>query len=204
MQTLEAPSTVSGPPARRRGRPRDLEADKRILASATELILECGFDDMTIDEVASRASVGKATVYRRWARKEDLALAAMAELYDQEFYQPDTGTLHGDLLEVYAAIVTFTNSEAGKAYVRTAVTESMRDQRIRALYRAAQDRASTHTYQMFARALDRGEIRAGLNLRWAVDWIGALVVSYLVVDREMPSADEVESMIDFVLRGVGA
>lgn len=51
------------PPARRkRGRPRDPQADVRILGAACTLILERGFDTMTVDDVASMAGVGKATV----------------------------------------------------------------------------------------------------------------------------------------------
>ncbi len=174
------------------------------MAAATELILECGFDDMTIDEVANRANVGKATVYRRWARKEDLAYAAMTALYDQEFHQPDTGALRGDLFEFYSAVISFANSETGMAYMRTAVSESMRDERIQTLYRVAQDRTSAHTYQMFSRARERGEIREGVNPRWAVEWLTALFSYYVVTGRAMPTPDDVESMLDFVLFGVEA
>ena len=81
----------------KRGRPRDPDADGRILAAASALILLRGFDSMTVDEVASTAGVGKATVYRRWSRKEDLAVAAMERLYRDEMPPPDTGSIRGDL-----------------------------------------------------------------------------------------------------------
>ena len=89
---------VLGDVRRKRGRPRDPEADGRILAAASSLILLRGFDSMTVDEVATNAGVGKATVYRRWARKEDLAVAAMEQLYRDEMPSPDTGSIRGDLL----------------------------------------------------------------------------------------------------------
>ena len=75
-----AMSSSPVPEVRKRGRPRDPEADGRILAAASALILVRGFDSMTVDEVASTAGVGKATVYRRWARKEDLAVAARTRI----------------------------------------------------------------------------------------------------------------------------
>ena len=69
-----APDTGRAPAApevrRKRGRPRDPEADGRILAAASSLILMRGFESMTVDEVASNAGVGKATVYRCWPTKE--------------------------------------------------------------------------------------------------------------------------------------
>ena len=109
--------TPSVPAVRRkRGRPRDPEADGRILAAASALILLRGFDAMTVDEVASNAGVGKATVYRRWARKEDLALAAMEQLYRDEMPVPDTGSLRQDLTEAFRSTLLFANSPAAAAY----------------------------------------------------------------------------------------
>ena len=51
----------------RRGRPRDPEAEPRIRSSALDLLLERGFDKMTVDDVAEAAGVGKATIYRRFS-----------------------------------------------------------------------------------------------------------------------------------------
>ena len=106
-----APEPV--PVRRKRGRPRDPEADGRILDAAAALILVHGFDNMTVDDVASRAHVGKATVYRRWAKKEDLAVAAMGQLYDAQMPTPDTGSIEGDLREAFARVLAFANSEQG-------------------------------------------------------------------------------------------
>ena len=138
--------TAAGEPAtqevrRKRGRPRDPEADGRILAAASSLILLRGFESMTVDEVASNAGVGKATVYRRWARKEDLAVAAMQQLYQDEMPAPDTGSIREDLQTLYSSVLTFVNSPAGLDYVRTTIKESMRDDRIATLYREASHRA---------------------------------------------------------------
>ena len=134
-----APEQV--PVRRKRGRPRDPEADGRILDAAAALILAHGFDNMTVDDVAARAHVGKATVYRRWAKKEDLAVAAMGQLYDAQMPTPDTGSIEGDLREAFAQVLAFANSEQGSSYIRTCIAESVRDPRIAALYRAANNRA---------------------------------------------------------------
>ena len=56
---------------------------------------------MTVDDVAEAAGVGKATIYRRWASKELLANDAMAELFDIEIPDADTGSIAGDLRQVY-------------------------------------------------------------------------------------------------------
>jgi len=189
---------------RKRGRPRDPEADGRILAAASALILLRGFDSMTVDEVASNAGVGKATVYRRWSRKEDLAVAAMEQLYRDEMPPPDTGSIRGDLRAMYGAALTFVNSPAGTEYVRTTIKESMRDDRIAALYREASERAERTAVAVFERAIERGEVRADIPMLATVQLLGSLVAMRAVTGNPMPAVDELDQLVDLVLRGVAA
>ena len=200
-----AVSTSPVPEVRRkRGRPRDPAADGRILAAASSLILLRGFDNMTVDEVASSAGVGKATVYRRWARKEDLAVAAMEQLYRDEMPTPDTGSIRDDLKAMYAAVIAFANSPAGIDYVRTTIKESMRDERIATLYRDASERAEQSTVAVFERAIERGEVRADIPMTAAVQLIGSLVTLRAITGQQMPGLDEVDTLIEFVLNGISA
>jgi AcrR family transcriptional regulator len=187
---------------RKRGRPRDPEADARILAAASSLILLRGYESMTVDEVASSAGVGKATVYRRWSRKEDLAVAAMEQLYRDEMPAPDTGSIRGDLRAMYSSVLTFVNSPAGTDYVRTTIKESMRDERIATLYREANDRAEQSAYTVFRRGIDRGEVRPDINLEAAVQFIGSLVAMRAVNGHPMPALDELDELVEFVLQGI--
>jgi AcrR family transcriptional regulator len=187
---------------RKRGRPRDPQADGRILAAASALILVRGFDSMTVDEVASTAGVGKATVYRRWARKEDLAVAAMEQLYRDEMPPPDTGSIRGDLQAMFTSVLTFVNSPAGTDYIRTTIKESMRDERIAALYREANDRAEQSTVAVFERAISRGEVRPDTPMTAAVQLLGAMVCMRAITGQDMPAVAEVDQMVDFVLNGI--
>ena len=81
-----------------RGRPRTSEADRAILTAAVELLAERGLAAMSIEEVAARAGVGKATIYRRWPSKGLLALDAFVAVFREQQPLPDTGTLRGDLI----------------------------------------------------------------------------------------------------------
>jgi AcrR family transcriptional regulator len=200
-----APATDGAPQVRRkRGRPRDPGADGRILAAASALILMRGFESMTVDEVASSAGVGKATVYRRWARKEDLAVAAMEQLYRDEMPSPDTGTIRGDLESMFASVLGFVNSPAGIDYVRTTIKESMRDDRIATLYREASVRAAASAALVFERAIERGELRGDIPVRSAVDFLGGLVAIRVITGEHLPGLDELDGLVDFVLHGVSA
>jgi AcrR family transcriptional regulator len=189
---------------RKRGRPRDPEADGRILAAASSLILLRGFDSMTVDEVATSAGVGKATVYRRWARKEDLAVAAMEQLYRDEMPTPDTGSLRGDLREMYAALLAFANSPAGSDYIRTTIKESMRDERVATLYREASNRAEQNVVGVFERAIARGEARSDIPMAEVIQLMTGVVTTRAITGAEMPGLDHVDSLVEFVVRGIGA
>ena len=187
---------------RKRGRPRDPAADGRILAAASALILLRGFDSMTVDEVASNAGVGKATVYRRWARKEDLAVAAMEQLYRDEMPTPDTGSIRGDLREMYASVLAFANSPTGVDYVRTTIKEAMRDDRIAALHREASERAERNAAAVFERAIARGEVRPDIPMRTAIHLVGSMVAVRVITGQEMPTMEQLDELVEFALHGI--
>lgn len=62
-----------------RGRPRSVEARKSALDSAFALFEERGFPGVTMDAVASRAKIGKPTLYRYWPNAHALVMAAVLE-----------------------------------------------------------------------------------------------------------------------------
>ena len=89
-------ATGRGDGSSRRGRPRSADVDAAVLASTLELAGEVGINGMSMDVLAERAGVSKATIYRRWTSKEQLVLdalrSAMGPLDDV-----DTGSVHQDL-----------------------------------------------------------------------------------------------------------
>src|SRR5262245_34265059 len=84
----------------RRGHPRDARCDHAILQATLDLLVEAGAANLSIDGVAARAGVGKATIYRRWSSKEALVLETLSS--DATTIEiPDTGSLRGDLVAYY-------------------------------------------------------------------------------------------------------
>ena len=63
---LASGDRTARPGVRRRGRPRSALAERAILAAALDLIAERGPEGLGIEQVAAKAGVGKATIYRRW------------------------------------------------------------------------------------------------------------------------------------------
>ena len=63
-------------------RQRSEEVDEAIVASSLAVIADRGIEGFSVEEVASRASVGKATIYRRYADRSELINAALSTLND--------------------------------------------------------------------------------------------------------------------------
>jgi AcrR family transcriptional regulator len=96
-------------PTRRRRRGPQLEA--ALLDAAWEELAEVGYARLTMESVAARAQTGIAVLYRRWANKDELVLAAIenyGRVHPVEL--PDTGTLRGDLI---AVLTSFSKARAG-------------------------------------------------------------------------------------------
>jgi len=70
-------SADTEPPPRTAGRPRDQTIEQRVLPAVCELLLETGYDDLSVRGVAARAGVGRASIQRRWATKPELVLHAV-------------------------------------------------------------------------------------------------------------------------------
>lgn len=90
-------------PKQAAGRPRDRHVDHAIAAATRELLAERGYAKLTVDAVASRAGVGKAAIYRRFATKQEMIFAATVHDMDEP-PPPDSGSLQGDLAAVCRTI----------------------------------------------------------------------------------------------------
>ena len=103
-----APAAGGPPPAapvqaRRPGRPRSEHAEQAILSAALDLFAECGPEALGIEQVAARAGVGKATIYRRWRGKEDMLLDALGGLRTQ-LPVPQGRSVRADLIALLDAV----------------------------------------------------------------------------------------------------
>jgi len=104
VQASSQPAAEALPPvARRPGRPRSEQAEKAILAAALDLFAECGPDSLCIEQVAAKAGVGKATIYRRWPGKEDMLVDAIGTVATQ-LPEPQGKSVRADLTALLSAI----------------------------------------------------------------------------------------------------
>src|SRR6266851_5959752 len=96
---MEDRGSLTGEPERsRRGRPRDPAVDEAVLTAAVDLLAEVGYARLTMDQVAARAGVGKASVYLRWPNKVALVAQAIQQRSAVVPEIPDNGSVREDML----------------------------------------------------------------------------------------------------------
>ena len=154
--------TPDAAPRPRVGRPVDRSGDAAILAAALDLVAERDYERMTLDEVAARTGRAKTTIYRRWATKEDLVLAALraAGPPPEAALLPDTGSLRGDLLAVVDS--PWLGGSARRLAVFAGLAPALRGSaRMAAAIRAEVTDPYADAYRrILRRAVDRGEVSA--------------------------------------------
>ena len=91
-----SPRPPGSPVTPARGRPRSAESTEAILDTAADLLDEVGYERLTMQDVAERAGVSMATIYRRWPTKSTLFVDAVQRL-DPLVGLPDTGNPQADL-----------------------------------------------------------------------------------------------------------
>ncbi|MQA96496.1 MAG: TetR family transcriptional regulator [Streptosporangiales bacterium] len=141
---------------RRRGE----ELEKAILQATLDELAETGFAGMTIERIAERARTGKASVYRRWPSRYELAMAAIYRIAPDPASPPDTGTLRGDLLALLRATAAMLSGPGGEA-MRGLVGDVLRDEKRMARIReVSQGSGRRAVEEVTRRAVARGEIDA--------------------------------------------
>ena len=98
--------------------------DVAICDATLALLLEVGYDRMSMDAIAARAHASKATIYRRWPGKQELVLDAVKTRGVGLTVAEDTGSLRGDLVATYRSAVH--GSAADDADLIAGVLRAMR------------------------------------------------------------------------------
>lgn len=163
------------------GRPRSEEAHTAILDASIALIREVGYDAVTMDGIAARAGVGKATVYRRWKSREALVVEAIGRIV-AAVPDPDTGSTRGDLLVLMRATLRMYADPATAALLSGLVAAMARSEPIAAAVRtgfAGMRRAALR--RALERGIARGDLRADVDRELALDLLsGPMLYRYLI------------------------
>jgi AcrR family transcriptional regulator len=198
-------STAAGPDtrARRPGRPRSTQADEAILEAAVEIFAEVGLEGLTVEGVAARAGVGKATIYRRYPGKMELVVAAVRCFTQPRLAPPDTGTTCGDLAAlVDGLIVMLTTTPLGRA-LPTLVAARTRVPELDHTYTDIVAEKRARSAVVIRRGIDRGDLRADVDPEIVIDcYVSPIFYRFLVTGAPLDETFAT-GIVDATLRAFG-
>jgi AcrR family transcriptional regulator len=183
------------------GRPRDERAGRAILSATRELMAENGVHDLRVDDVASRAGVGKATIYRRYRSKDELVTAAVAGLVS-EIRVPDTGRTRADLLALMRGAVAVYRGSVEAAVMPSLVDAISRNPELaRRVREEFLVRRRAALRPVLERGIERGDLRDDTDLELALDVLGGPLFYRLLITGGPIDEQLAEGVVELILRG---
>ncbi|MEV4009980.1 TetR/AcrR family transcriptional regulator [Nonomuraea angiospora] len=190
--------------ARPAGRPRSEKAEKAIIEATLDLIGEgMGVSDLSIEAIASRAGVGKTTIYRRWSNKEDLVVDALATL--KAPVPSLTGTsVRDDLISLLDAMRSESGVARNRCVMKIAMSEADRYPQLmeRFVKRAIEPRRQAMR-AVIERGIANGELRADLDVSMGMAVLSGTMLWFTKWGPDGDLApDLAERVVDVALAGM--
>jgi AcrR family transcriptional regulator len=187
------------------GRPRSERASKAILEAAYALLIERGFQGVSVEAIAERASTSKATIYRWWPNKAAVVTEAFLAAITPALPYPDTGSARDDVQAQVEALIRSVKTDSYGRVWADLVAESQRDAEVAEAFRSkflAARRASAR--EVLERGVSRGEIRLDADLELGVDLIYGPVWFRVLTGHGTLDEPFATKLIDHAFNGLAA
>jgi AcrR family transcriptional regulator len=183
------------------GRPRSEEARLAILRGTLKLLEEKGFPDLTIEEVAAYANVGKATVYRWWPNKASLIADAFASSTTRKLHFPDTGSVCSDMSQQMCQLIKIFRSRKGRI-VAAILSGGQTDRDLIVAFREKfLMPRRREAYATLRRGIARGELRVDQDLDLLLDSLYGPIYMRFLIQHASLTTDFVHRLCQLVLGG---
>ncbi|WP_433532537.1 TetR/AcrR family transcriptional regulator [Micromonospora sp. CA-263727] len=187
------------------GRPRSVRADEAIIEATLDLLAEGStIEAISVEAIAARAGVGKATIYRRWPGKDALLRDALRTLKGEP-PQPAGHSVREDLITLVSAIGHNVDPRAAKI-MPCLVPEVKRSPERYAFYQSIVEPRRAVMREVLRRGIRDGDLRADLDVEVTM----AMLTGPMLIQRVLnwnPDLDEKtlpEKVVDGVLAGIRA
>jgi AcrR family transcriptional regulator len=191
---MTSATSTAGAIAPRRSR----RAEAAILDATIALLGELGFGGLTIDGIAARAGVGKATIYRHWSSKAEVAVEAFRS-FIPPLDDPDTGSFAEDARQVLHQIADGLSNSPLAGILPSLVEAAERDPEVERLFKDFGAARRAVFRRVFARAAERGELREGLDPDVAIDLLVGPIFTRRLITRAAITKKHANAVLDLVL-----
>ncbi|HVK30515.1 MAG TPA: TetR/AcrR family transcriptional regulator [Nocardioides sp.] len=181
-------------------RPRvEGDREQEILDAAIAVLVDVGYDRLTMDALAFVATASKATLYRKWEGKAALVIDALMSEKSPVELPEDTGSLRGDLLAMFCGHGGLTDRHQ-TALLGSVVTAIGRDPEFAAAFRerfiAPKVAVAREVYE---RANQRGELREDIDLDILTAALPGIVLHRGFLLGDPPTQDLIARVVDQVI-----
>ena len=192
-----APSD-SGP-----GRRRNEQSHRAILDAAITLVAEKGFENVTIEAIASHAGVGKQTIYRWWRSKGEVVLEAINDGFADVAAFPDTGDIVADLrTQMESVTVKLVTTDFGSAYRGLIAVAQSDSELARKHIEQIIEPASVACRKRLIQARDAGQIRSDADVQTIIDLLYGAIYYRLLLSTRPLATEQVAEAVEMVFAGV--
>ncbi len=186
------------------GRPRSEKTRQAILTASYDLLLLNGFRSITVEGIAKRAGVSKATIYKWWPNKAAVVLDGFFAATESMLEVPDTGSAKEDLLVQVSNLASFLTSSKGKV-ITELIAEGQSDENVAIEYRNRYFNPRRLISQhILERGIERGELNKDLDIKLSIDLIFAPLFYRLLITGETVDSAFVEQLIAYAFAGLNA
>ncbi len=192
-------TTAPRPP----GRPRSARADEAIIDAVLDLLADgTTVEALSIEAVAAKAGVGKATIYRRWSHKDALVVDAIASLKGG-IPVPGGESVRDDLVMLMRLAAEGGDDPRARRIMPCLLPELQRGGKLRDQYMELIDRRREVTRSVLRRGISAGELRSDLDIELTAAVLSSVVVMNMVgASPHLDSTGLAERVVDTVLRGI--
>ncbi len=201
MNDESATDLLEEAPSRAPGRPRCPTTHQAILDAANNLLDEIGFTNMSLEGIAARAGVGKATIYRRWSNKASVVMDAFLAATAKEIAFPNTSSAREDIRRQMRSVVKVLNGPRGRT-IATLIGVVQSDNELAEAFRTrfvAVRRGEAKA--VVQRGIANGEFKPDMDLESVLDCLYGPLYFRLLIGHEKASAKYADQLVDLVLRG---
>jgi len=178
--------------------PRARNSDADIFEATLDVIAEHGVSRVTVDMVAARAGMSKATIYRHWGSRAQLIHAALSSL-EGPYVETPGESLREDLSILLSHLVEYFNRHDICRIFASLVDAAGRDSELAELHLERIRRGRGSFEEVVLRAIERGELSGDIDVGLFADVIRAPFIYRRVVAQATVEAGDIDAVLDLVL-----
>jgi len=185
----------------KRGRPRNVETQNSILSASYDLLLENGFGAVTVEKIADRAKVSKATIYKWWPNKAAVVMDGYLSAAAARLPVPDTGSVFQDILEHATNLARFMITREGSIFLEI-IGEGQDDSALAEAYRTRYIQPRRMEVRgILDRGLQRGELK-NLDTALCTDLIYGPIFYRLLVTGDLIDDNYIRQLVTLAFEGM--